>query len=151
MDSANCFYSFACLDDGQCVTENREWLDPSKTDFLKIKLQWKFLPTPLYGNLCLCEKSIFSRFLSPNCRLLCNSLVLMSFYQVHYANSSSQNARTGQICCLFSTSKVLKAFSFRGRLCSQWRRQGGASRGTCPGCKTLCPGSWATVTLTIII
>ena len=32
---------------------------------------------------------------------------------------------------------------------NQWRRQGGASRGTGPGCKTLCPGSWATVTLTI--
>jgi len=28
-------------------------------------------------------------------------------------------------------------------------REGGGSRGTCPGCKTLCPGSWATVTLTI--
>jgi len=48
--------------------------------------------------------------LSPDCRLLCNSLVLVSFYQVHYASSSFQNARTGQICCLFSTS-VLKAFS----------------------------------------
>jgi len=23
---------------------------------------------------------------------------------------------------------------------AQWRRQGGASRGTGPGCKTLCPG-----------
>jgi len=69
----NCFSSFArlWLDDGQCVTENREWLDPS----------------------------------------LCNSLVLSIKFT---ASSSSQNARTGQICCLFSTSKVWKAFSFRG-------------------------------------
>ena len=65
--------------------------------------------------ICVFVKNrFFLRFfpkLSPNCRLLCNSLVLMSFYQVHYASSSSQNARTGQICCFFSTSKVWKAFS----------------------------------------
>jgi len=65
--------------------------------------------------ICVLVKNrFFSRFLSPNCRLLCNSLVLMSFYQVQYASSSCQNARTGQICCLFSTYKVWKVFSFRG-------------------------------------
>ena len=32
----------------------------------------------------------------------------------------------------------------------QCRRQSGASRGMCPGCKTVYPGSWATMTLAII-
>ena len=32
---------------------------------------------------------------------------------------------------------------------SQWRRQGGASRGTGPGCKTLCPGCAPAVELSL--
>ena len=87
-------------------------------------------------------KSIFFRDffpkLSPNCCLLCNSLVLMSFYQVHYASSSSQNARTGQICCFFSTSKVWKAFSFRGGGFAPWFLT--PQQGLCPGPRWgLCP------------
>ena len=86
--------------------------------------------------------------MSPNCRLLCSSLVLMSFYQVHYVSSSSQNAITGQICCaLFSTSKVWKVFSFRG-LCPRGPPPGALpldpAGGSAPDPRCIClrPCNW---------
>jgi len=55
--------------------------------------------------------------------------------------------------------KVERTFDIRATQITHFRQsrpnwssggaRGGGSRGTCPGCKTLCPGSWATVTLTI--
>ena len=63
--------------------------------------------------ICVFVKTQFFRNFFPQIVTKLSPLQQLSSYVFlsrHYASSSSQNARTGQICCLFLTSKVWKVF-----------------------------------------